>query len=67
MIVQPLKLGKADVQFADLDRVATKQKALTGKPLNGRLDSLKDREEDMNEQKGYQHATFVYTFAEDGD
>ena len=67
MIIQPLNIGKVDVQVADLARAATKQKALTGNPLNGRLDSLKDREEDIDKKKDYQHATFVYTYAENGN
>ena len=70
IIVQPLcfatitsfkKIGKADIQLADPARAAIKHKALTGKSLIKRLDSLWDSGEDISGQKGYQHATNIYT------
>ena len=53
-------IGKADVQLADLARKIIKHKALTGKSLSKRLDSLGFSEEDIREQKDYLHAKDIY-------
>ena len=51
-----MKTEKADVQFVDFAKAATKHNILMRDSVEQRVDRLEESEGDIDEQKDYQHA-----------